>query len=292
MGAGLISEVADEELQQKILPGIGNGDIIVTLAADQIGNAWDAAGVKPMAEKQGDGYIINGTQSFVPFAWASDYIICCAEVNGLNNAGVTLFLLENKAEGMTCTPMPSFSIDKYYQVSLKGVKVTDDHVIGTPGQGRQAIEALWPKIIAGVCIMMVGGLQRVLELTVDYVKKRKQFGVPIGSFQAIQFYCADMAMDVESSKFIAYQAAWKASNHLAGKMDVSISKAWCGDAFQRVTALAHQSHGAIGFTEEYDLHFYYKQAKSLQLMYGGSPCHRQIVANEMDLIKGNPSGLT
>jgi alkylation response protein AidB-like acyl-CoA dehydrogenase len=92
-----------------------------------------------------------------------------------------------------------------------------------------------------------------------------------------------MAIDVEASKFIAYQAAWRLSNNLPCKTEVSMAKAWCGDAYCRVTALAIQAHGAIGFTEEYDLHFFYKQAKSLQLMCGGSTYHRKIVANEMGL---------
>jgi alkylation response protein AidB-like acyl-CoA dehydrogenase len=120
-----------------------------------------------------------------------------------------------------------------------------------------------------------------LEITVQFVKQREQFGRPIGSFQTIQNYCADIAIDVETSKLIAYQAAWKVSNDLPSKAEVSTAKAWCGDAYQRATALALQVHGAMGFSEEYDLHFFYKQAKSLQLMYGGSASHRRIVAEDM-----------
>ncbi|MDY7037881.1 MAG: acyl-CoA dehydrogenase family protein [Thermodesulfobacteriota bacterium] len=130
---------------------------------------------------------------------------------------------------------------------------------------------------------MIGGQQKVLEMTVQFVKEREQFGKPIGSLQTIQNYCAEMAIDVETSKYIAYQTAWKVSNDLHHKEDVSIAKVWCGDAYQRVTAIALQSHGAMGFTEEYDLHFFYKQAKSLQLMHGGSRYHREVVAQEMGL---------
>jgi alkylation response protein AidB-like acyl-CoA dehydrogenase len=90
-----------------------------------------------------------------------------------------------------------------------------------------------------------------------------------------------MAIDVETSKFITYQAAWKLSEGIPCMKEVAMAKAYAGDAYQRVTANAMQVHGAIGFTEEYNLHYYYKQAKSLQLMYGGGAWHRNVVAREM-----------
>ena len=129
------------------------------------------------------------------------------------------------------------------------------------GNGFKIIEKLMPKIAATCCVEMLGGLQRVLDITVQFVKEREQFGQPIGSFQTIQNYCADIAIDLEAS----------------------MAKAWCGDAYRRATEVAMQAHGAMGFTEEYDLQFYYKQAKMMQLMYGGSSYHRNIVANELGL---------
>jgi len=158
-----------------------------------------------------------------------------------------------------------------------------ENVIGEPGKGWEVIERLWPRIVASKCIEIVGGFQRVLDMTVKFVREREQFGRPIGSFQTIQNYCADIAIGLEASRVVAYWAAWKVSTGDSGSKEASMAKAWCGDAFQRATAVALQAHGAMGFTEEYDLHFYYKHAKVTQLMYGGGAFHRKSVAGEIGL---------
>jgi len=123
----------------------------------------------------------------------------------------------------------------------------------------------------------------VLEMTVDYAKERKQFDRPIGSFQAIQHYCADMATDVDSSRFSTYQAAWMLSEGLHCTKEVAIAKAWIGEASQRVFALAHQIHGAIGVTTEHDLHYYTRRAKAAELAFGDADFYREVVASEMGL---------
>ncbi len=283
MGGSIISEKADEKTKSTVLPAIANGNTLVTLAIEETAEGWSKDAIRCTAQKQGDDYIIEGTKLFVPFAASSNHIICCARHDDVRDNGISLFLIDTNDNLIDFTPIPSFATEKYYQVTFKGVKVSQESIIGTPGQGWEAVEMLQPIITAARCIEMVGGMQKVLEMTVAFVKERKQFGVPIGSHQAIQHYCAEIAIDVETSKFMAYQAAWKISTNQPCRAEVSMAKAWCGDAYQRVTALALQAHGATGFTEEYDLHLFYKQAKSLQLMSGGSSHHRKVVAQEMGL---------
>ena len=130
---------------------------------------------------------------------------------------------------------------------------------------------------------MFGGADRVLEMTVEYVKQRIQFGRPVGSFQAVQHHCADMATAVEGCRYVTYQAAWRLSEELSAAREVSIAKAWVSDAYQRVCALAHQSHGAIGFTQEYDLQLYTRRAKAAELTYGDGAYHRELVAQSLGL---------
>jgi alkylation response protein AidB-like acyl-CoA dehydrogenase len=123
----------------------------------------------------------------------------------------------------------------------------------------------------------------VLEITVDYAKERRQFGRPIGSFQVIQHYCADMATDVDSARLCTYQAAWMLSEGLPCTRELAIAKAWIGQATERVLALAHQIHGAIGVTVEHDLHYYTRRAKAAELAFGGADLYREIVSREMGL---------
>ena len=130
---------------------------------------------------------------------------------------------------------------------------------------------------------MLGGADRVLEMTVDYVKERAQFGRPIGSFQAIQHHCANMAAAVEGSRFVTYQAAWMLSEGLPATREVAIAKAWVGDAYRQVCALAHQCHGAIGFTKEHNMQLYSRRAKASEIMFGDTDFHLESVANIIGL---------
>ena len=110
------------------------------------------------------------------------------------------------------------------------------------------------------CMEMLGGAETVLEMTVEYAKQRVQFGRPVGSFQAVQHHCANMATEVECSRFVAYQAAWRVAEGLPCAREVSMAKAWVSDAYRRVCTLAHQSHAAIGFTKEHNLQLYTRRA--------------------------------
>jgi alkylation response protein AidB-like acyl-CoA dehydrogenase len=130
---------------------------------------------------------------------------------------------------------------------------------------------------------MVGMAQVAFDMSVDYAKNRVQFGRPIGSFQAIKHKCADMVIDVDGSRFITFRAAWMLHEGLEAAKEVSMAKAWTSDACRRVCAQAHQIHGGIGFTKEYDLQLYFRRAKNGEVFYGDADLHREVVAQEMGL---------
>jgi alkylation response protein AidB-like acyl-CoA dehydrogenase len=129
----------------------------------------------------------------------------------------------------------------------------------------------------------VGGAQRVLEMTVEHACHREQFGRPVGSFQAVQHHCANMAIDVLGSRFIAFEAIWRLAEGLDAAAEVSLAKAWVSEAYRRVCALGHQVHGAIGFTHEYDLHYYLRHAVSSEISFGDAAHHLDRVARHLGL---------
>jgi alkylation response protein AidB-like acyl-CoA dehydrogenase len=133
------------------------------------------------------------------------------------------------------------------------------------------------------CAEMVGMAQVAFDMSVDYAKNRVQFGRPIGTFQAIKHKCADMVIDVDGSRFITLRAAWMLNEGLEAPKEVSMAKAWTSDACRRVCAQAHQIHGGIGFTKEYDLQLYFRRAKNGEVFYGDADLHREVVAQEMGL---------
>jgi alkylation response protein AidB-like acyl-CoA dehydrogenase len=131
----------------------------------------------------------------------------------------------------------------------------------------------------GLVAEMTGGMQRLLEMTVEYAKTRKQFGRPIGQFQAVQHLCADMLVYTESSRSAAYFAAWAIQERVPeARLAVSVAKAYASDAYREVGNRAIQVHGGMGFTWENDAHLFYRRAKASELAFGDATYHRERIA--------------
>ena len=158
---------------------------------------------------------------------------------------------------------------KLYEVAFDGVRVAGREALGADGDAAGALQGALDAATAVLCAEMVGGMQWVLDTTVEYAKTRQQFGRPIGSFQAVQHMCADMLLLTESARSAAYYAAWALTEHdpKAGGA-VSVAKAYCSDAYREVANRGVQVHGGIGFTWEHDLQLYYKRGKSSETLFG------------------------
>ena len=154
---------------------------------------------------------------------------------------------------------------------------------GAGGEGGGWVEATLRQAAVAECALMLGGAQRVLEMTVDYVKERVQYGRPIGSFQVIQHKCADMAIDVEAARYITYQAAWKLSQGLPCAREVSMAKAWVSEAANRTCLQACHLHGAIGYTKDHDVQLYLRRVKAAGLTFGDTIFHHEIVAQHLGI---------
>jgi len=283
---GLTLLAAGNEAQKKdILPKVATGNLKLTLALTEASAKYDAASVKTTATARDGGYVINGTKLFVPDANVADYLLCVARTRTARKPenGITIFLIDSKAPGVKCTLLKTLARDKKCEVVFDNVAVPRGNVVGKLNQGWPVIEDVLVKAKVAKCAEMVGGAQAALDMAVAYAKERVQFNRPIGSFQAIQHYCANMVSDVDGSRFVTYKAAWKVSEGLPATMDVAIAKAWTGEAYGRVTLLGHQIFGAIGFTMDHDMHLYYRRAKAGDIMFGDSAAQRAIVAQELGL---------
>ena len=285
LGAMSILEAGSEAQKAQYLPRIASGNLIATLALTEPSATYEPSGVQATATASGGGYVLNGVKLFVSDAQVSDLLVVAARTSASRNParGVTLFLVDAKAPGVAVTPLVTIAADKQAEVVLKDVQVPASAVLGVVDQGWPAVARIVEMAGVGKCAEMLGGADRVVEMTVNYVKERVQFGRPIGSFQAIQHHCADMATDVEGCRYVTYQAAWRLSEGLPAKQEVAIAKAWVSDAYRRVCALGHQSHGAIGFTKEYDLQLFTRRAKSAELAYGDADYQREMVAQGLGL---------
>ena len=226
--------------------------------------------------------MLNGTKLFVPNAHVSDYLVVAART-GTDAEDVTLFIVPRETDGVAQTLLQTIASDRQSEIVFDNVKLPGSAVLGGVNAGWATVARVLDWGAIGKCAEMSGGGQQVLDMTVDYVKQRTQFGRPIGSFQAIQHHCANMATDVEGSRYITYQAAWRLSEGLPAEREVAMAKAWVSDAYRRVCALGHQSHGAIGFTKEHNMQLFSRRAKAAELAFGDSDYHLETVAHAVGL---------
>ncbi len=270
LGAATILEAGSEAQKKEYLPRIAEGKIIVTLALTEPSGKYTADAVNVKAIKRGNDYIISGTKLFVPDAQNADYLICVARTGEIKNPqdGITLFMLDIKTPGINVKPLKTIAGDKQGEVAFDNVKVSSDSVLGVIDKGWPYIEKVIQKAAVARCAEMVGLAQKALDISLEYAKERLAFGHPIGAFQSIQHRCADMLIDLESSRFATYQAAWRINENLPATREAAIAKAWVGQACRRIMASAHQVHGAIGFTEDHILHYYTKQARASEFSFG------------------------
>ena len=213
---------------------------------------------------------------FVPDAAAADFLVCAAR----RGPDVGLFIVPRGARGLTVSPLPAIDeTRKLYQVAFEDVPVAEDDFLAIGDSARAALERALAVATVALAAEMVGGMQRVMEIAVEYAKARKQFGKPIGQFQAVQHLCADMLLLTESSRSAAYYAAW-ALQERAPEADVavSIAKAYASDAYREVGNRGIQVQGGMGFTWENNVHLYYKRAKASELMFGDATYHRERIA--------------
>jgi len=285
LGGLTILDAGTEEHKKELLTKIANGEIILTLALTEPSARYDPASITVKTTPDGDDYVINGTKLFVENAHIADYMICATRTKegASPEEGITLFLVDAKSPGIATTLLKTIAGDKLCELVFDNVRVPKKTILGELDKGWPVMEKILEKATVALCAQMVGGAEATLEMSVNYAKERVQFGRPIGTFQAIQHHCANMVTDVDGSKYIMYEAAWKVSEGLPATMEVSMAKAWVTEAYQRVTLLGHQIHGGIGFTEEHDMPLYFKRAKAAESTFGDADWHREVVAKQLGL---------
>jgi alkylation response protein AidB-like acyl-CoA dehydrogenase len=285
LGGLTLLECGTEKQKQRLLPGLAQGKLLLTLALTEASAKYSADGIQTRATQKGKDFVIQGTKLFVPDAHVSDYIITVARTKdtGIPEEGITLFLVDSRSQGIKCTLLKTISGEKQCEVTFDNVTVPKDNVLGQIDMGWPIVEKVLEKATVARCAEMVGGARQVLEMTVDYARRRIAFGRPIGSFQAIQFYCANMLSDIDGCAFITYEAAWRLNSGLPASLEVAMAKAWVSEKFVKVTTLAHQIHGAIGFCEDHDLPLYFKRAKAWEASFGGADFHLDKIATAAGL---------
>ena len=285
LGAPPIVEAGSEEMKKDILPRVSKGEAILTLALTEPSASYRADGVELKAAAKGDSFVLNGTKLFVEHGNNASYMVVVARTKSGGNPenGITLFLVDARSPGIKVEVVDTIGLDKQCEVTFKNVSVPKKNIIGELDKGWPIVARTLQLATMAKCAEMTGGMQAVLDMSVAYAKERMQYGRPIGSYQAMQHMLADMYTRVLMSKNIVYEAAWMVAEGLECADKVSISKAWCNEAYKKVTEDGVQVHGAIGTTRDHDMGLYYRRAKAADPTFGDTEDHREVVAQSLGL---------
>jgi alkylation response protein AidB-like acyl-CoA dehydrogenase len=262
----------------ELLARIAGGDLIATVAVSEATLHWDPDDIATVAEES-DGWALSGTKPYVLDGAQADVIVVAARTA----AGVSLFAVESCAEGLIVEPLEP--MDKTRRMAAVSFHNTPAVLLGDDGSGWEMLSGVYDRALSALACEQVGGAQAVLEMTVEYLNVRHQFGRPIGSFQAIKHRCADLLVEVESARSAAaYASAAVAATSDDASVAASIAKVYCSQAFYHVAAESIQMHGGIGFTWEHPAHLYFKRAKSSEALFGWPADHRDRIAKLIGLV--------
>lgn len=289
LGGGLLRHAASAEQRARILPDVISGTSTLAFAHQEPQARWNLADVGVSAKSDGrGGYVLEGEKKVVVHGDSADKLIVSARISGERTArdGIGLFLVDGKAAGVSRRGYPTQDGQRGGDITLSGVKVAADDVLGTPGKALPAIERTIDEAIAFLAAEAVGAMESLYTMTLDYVKTRKQFGVAIGSFQVIQHRMVDMFTHLEQSKSMMYYAAMMASEDDAAERAKAMHavKVQIGKSARHVGQDAVQLHGGIGMTQEYKAGHYFKRLTMLEMAYGNTDHHLRALAKAGGII--------
>jgi alkylation response protein AidB-like acyl-CoA dehydrogenase len=279
-----------EEQKSQWLGRLCEGNLTATLAFDGGTGRWDADSVTATWSRDGDAYVLNGDYRYVIDGHTSDLLVVAAREEGTEGeAGIALFLVPADTAGVERSWLPTMDqARKQSSVSLRNVSVPADAVMGDTGSAWPQLAQVIDLATVALAAEQVGGSQQLLDMTVEYTSERVQFNRTIASFQAVKHKAADMMLQVEVARSAAYYAACVAQEALEGgplaaelPEAASVAKSYCSDAYFAIAGDAMQLYGGVGFTWEYDVHLYFKRAKSSEHLLGNGAAHRERLAVQL-----------
>jgi pimeloyl-CoA dehydrogenase small subunit len=289
LGGGLLRHGGSDQQKAELLPQLVGGELTLAFAQVERGSRYDLFDVSTTAKKDGEGWVLNGEKGVVLHGDSADKLLVTARTGGSqrDRNGIGLFLVDAKAPGVSRRGYPTQDGMRAAEISLENVPVGPEGVIGDPAGALPIVERVVDEAIAALCAEAVGVMDRMRELTVEYMKTRKQFGVLIGSFQVLQHRAADMVVMIEQARSMAFFAtmASKAENPAERSHSVSAAKVQIGRSGRFVGQQAIQLHGGVGVTQEYSVGHYFKRMTMIDTAFGDADHHLSRVADAGGLFK-------
>jgi len=282
LAGSLLRFGGSEKQRDFLLPKIASGDVLMAFAHSERQSRYNLASVTATARKDGDGFVLNGAKSLVIHGDSAEMFIVSCRLSGTptDKSGIGLFLVDAAATGLTRHGYATIDGQRAAELTLSGVRVAADAVIGEAGNAISLIERVADIAIAAQCAEAVGAMAAMHDMTVDYLRTRKQFGMPIGSFQVLQHRAADMLIALEQARSMAMLAAMTADSDDGGerRKAISAAKVQICNSGRAIGQQAIQLHGGIGMTMEYKVGHYFKRVTAIAAMFGDAGHHLSLLA--------------
>ncbi|MFE9766864.1 acyl-CoA dehydrogenase family protein [Streptomyces sp. NPDC005808] len=278
-----VQRYGGEELKARLLTRAGRGELVLTVAANGR-SGHDPAELAVTARRDGDAWLLDGTQTAIPWAQNADFTLVPAHTAADRTV---LALVPRVHEGAVLAEQISTSGERLGELRLESVRIDARDVIEADG----AWEWLRELLATGTCALALGLGEGVLGMTSEYTSKREQFGFPIATFQAVAVQAADRYIDLRAMEVTLWQAAWRISTGAGGALpasgDVAVAKIWASEGVRRVVQTAQHLHGGVGADTDYPLHRYHAWAKQLELSLGPAAAYEEALG---DLLAAHPLG--
>jgi pimeloyl-CoA dehydrogenase small subunit len=277
LGGGVLREGGSAEQKARIVPGVASGETRLALAIQEKQSRYDLADVQTAARRDGGDWVLDGEKGVVIGGDSADRIFVTARTGGArrDRGGIGVFMVDASAPGVSRRGYVTQDGQRAAQLNFAGLRVAAGDVIGDPANGLPLVERVVDETIAALCAEAVGVMSMMHATTLDYLKTRKQFGLTIGSFQAIQHRAADMFVALEQARSMAMYATMMASEANARERSraMSAAKVQIGRSGRQIGQEAVQMHGGIGMTMEYSVGHAFKRMTMIDKMYGDADYH-------------------
>jgi len=270
-----------DPLKKELLPGVCSGERILAMAFQEQGR-FDPYAVSTTAERDGDGYRIEGQKQFVLDAHVADQLIMLARTSGeqRDREGLSLFVVDPDRAGISIRKNQMLDGRNAADVRFEGVQVGSERVLGRVGDAAAILDPVFDRAAIGLSAEMLGTFDEAFERTLAYLKDREQFGVKIGTFQALRHRIVDMFCELELARSVVRDALTALDEDREDVPQMaSAAKARCSDVSSQITGEAIQMHGGIGMTDEEEIGLFFKRAKAAELTLGDAIYHRDRFAS-------------
>ncbi|EPY7701878.1 MULTISPECIES: acyl-CoA dehydrogenase AcdA [Bacillus cereus group] len=277
-----IFKFGTEEQKQTFLRPMAEGKKIGAYGLTEPGSGSDAGGMKTIAKKDGDHYVLNGSKIFITNGGIADiYVVFALTDPESKQRGTSAFIVESDTPGFSVGKKESklgIRSSPTTEIMFEDCRIPVENLLGEEGQGFKIAMQTLDGGRNGIAAQAVGIAQGALDASVEYARERHQFGKPIAAQQGIGFKLADMATDVEAARLLTYQAAWLESEGLPYGKESAMSKVFAGDAAMKVTTEAVQVFGGYGYTKDYPVERYMRDAKITQIYEGTQEIQRLVIS--------------